>query len=273
MPRNGQNAPARQPRQRALPALKDGLPRAVLARVESLPAGSWTTEHSHPWGQLSYAVEGVLQVHTATGQFMAPPERAIWVPPDLPHEVLTAGTAEMRSLYVRANALAGSTLVQTPGCRVLEISILARELILAVCALPPDYDEHGAPGRLVSVLLDQLAQLPSASLDLPLPTDARLLRLCEALQTDPADRRTLAQWGLEIGLTERSMVRLFQQQTGLSVGAWRRRLRLLAALGPLEGGAKVSGVAMDCGYASASAFISAFCTEFGVTPAQMFARR
>lgn len=274
MPRNGQNAraPARQPRQRTLPALKEGLPRPVLARVESLPAGSWTAEHSHPWAQLSYAVEGVLQVHTATGQFMAPPERAIWVPPDLPHEVLTAGPAEMRSLYVRADALAGSPLGLACACRVLDISILARELILAVCALPPDYDEHGAPGRLVSVLLDQLDQLPTAALDLPLPTDARLLRLCEALQADPADRRTLAQWGQEIGLTERSMVRLFQQQTGLSVGAWRRRLRLLAALGPLEAGAKVSGVAAGCGYASASAFIAAFCAEFGVTPAQMFAR-
>lgn len=285
MPRNGQNeAPSppdvppsalkvrRQPRQRTLPALKDGLPRPVLARVESLPAGSWTEEHSHPWAQLSYAVEGVLQVHTATGQFMAPPERAIWVPANLPHEVLTAGPAEMRSLYIRADALDGSPLAQAQGCRVLDISILARELILAVCALPPDYDEHGAPGRLVGVLLDQLAQLPTASLDLPLPTDARLLRLCEALQADPADRRTLAEWGRKIGLTERSMVRLFQQQTGLSVGAWRRRLRLLAALGPLEGGTKVSSVALACGYASASAFISAFCAEFGVTPAQMFTR-
>lgn len=191
MPRNGQNKaqsppdtpPAaskvrRQPRQRTLPALKDGLPRPVLARVESLPAGSWTDEHSHPWAQLSYAVEGVLQVHTATGQFMAPPERAIWVPANLPHEVLTAGPAEMRSLYIRAEALVGSPLAQAQGCRVLDISILVRELILAVCALPSDYDEHGAPGRLVGVLMDQLAQLPTAALDLPLPTDARLLRLC-----------------------------------------------------------------------------------------------
>lgn len=263
----------RQARERALPALKAGLPRAVLARVESLPAGSWTAVHSHPWAQLSYAVEGVLQVHTAAGQFMAPPERAIWVPPDLPHEVLTAGPAEMRSLYIDATALRGSPLGQARSCRVLDISLLARELILAVCALPSDYDEHGAPGRLVNVLLDQLAQLPTASLDLPLPTDARLLRLCEALQADPADRRTLAEWGREIGLSERSMVRLFQQQTGLSVGAWRRRLRLLSALGPLEAGGKVSSVAQGCGYASASAFISAFCAEFGVTPAQMFTRR
>lgn len=260
----------RQPRQRTLPTLKEGLPRPVMARVESLPAGSWTAVHSHPWAQLSYAVDGVLQVRTATGHFMAPPQRAIWVPAHVPHEVLTTGPAEMRSLYVRAEALA--PLAPSSECRVLDIAILARELILAVCKLPADYDEAGPPGRLVAVLLDELAAAPTASLDLPLPTDARLLRLCQALQADPADQRTLARWGAEIGLSERSMARLFLQQTGLSVGAWRRRLRLLSALGPLEVGAKVSSVASECGYTSASAFISAFCTEFGVTPAQMFAR-
>lgn len=276
MPRNGQSntsPPTRQARQRTLPALKDGLPRPVMARVESLPAGSWTTVHSHPWAQLSYAVEGVLQVRTATGQFMAPPERAIWVPAHLDHEVLTAGPAEMRSLYLRTEALPNHALTQDGRCHVLDIPLLARELILAVCALPADYDEQGAGGRLVAVLLDQLAQLPTTSLDLPLPTDARLLRLCEGLQADPADRRTLAQWGQAIGLTERSMVRLFQLQTGLSIGSWRRRLRLLSALGPLESGEKVANVAQACGYQSASAFISAFGAEFGATPAQMFTRR
>lgn len=279
MPRNGQNrstaaltSAARQPRARRVPT-PNALPRPVLARAESLSAGSWTAPHRHSWAQLSYAVSGVLHVHTASGQFLAPPERAIWVPADLEHQVLTTGPAEMRSLYVRADMLPGLGLSAHAGCRVLEMSVLVRELIVAVCQLPVEYDEGGAAGRLVAVLLDQLAGLPQARLDLPLPSDPRLLRLCQALQADPSDRSTLAEWGQAIGLTERSMVRLFLQQTGLSIGAWRRRLRLLAALGPLEAGVKVSSVALDCGYTSASAFIAAFHTEFGVTPAQMFDRR
>lgn len=261
MPRNGQSTPSAE---RALPVLAH-LPRAVLARVERLPAGSWTARHSHPWGQLSYAIQGVLQVGTDSGNFMAPPERAVWVPSGVAHEVSTSGGAAMRSLYI-----------DTPGlpltCQVLSVSPLVREMILAVCALPEHYEETGPQGRLVTVLLDQLAQLPRVALDLPLPADARLLRMCAALQTDPADQRTLAQWGHDMGLSERSLVRLFKVQTGLSPGAWRRRLRLLLSLGPLEAGGKVTGVASDCGYASASAFIAAFSAEFGVTPAQMFAR-
>jgi len=245
------------------------LNRPVLARVESLPPGSWARAHTHPWAQLSYAVEGILLVRTATGSYIAPPERAVWIPPGIAHEVTTTAKAEMRSLYVQP--LPEPLGAGSQPC-VLGISPLVRELIVAVCALPSDYDEAGPEGRLVSVLLDQLATLAPVSLDLPWPSDPRLLRVSQALQTDPADQRTLAQWGFEVGLSERSLARLFKEQTGLSLGDWRRRLRLLLSLGPLAAGAKVSSVANDSGYSAVSAFIAAFSQEFGQTPTQMFGR-
>lgn len=254
--------------ERATPKMA-ALTRPVLARVESLPAGSWARAHSHPWAQLSYAVEGILLVRTATGHYMAPPERAVWVPPGVEHEVTNTARAEMRSLYVQTPA--GLPLSALSTC-VLRITPLVRELIVAVCALPVDYDEAGAEGRLVGVLLDQLALLDPVAFDLPWPSDPRLLRVSMALQADPADQRTLVEWGNEVGLSERSLARLFREQTGLSVGDWRRRLRLLLALGPLAAGAKVSSVAYDSGYSTASAFITAFSAEFGQTPTQMFDR-
>lgn len=266
MPSNRQTALLHRPQaERRIPRLA-ALPRPVLARVEALAPGAWSAPHQHPWGQLSYAIEGVLQVETADGCFLAPPERAVWVPAGLQHSIHNIGPAQMRSLYVQAG---------TPGlparCLVLDIAPLLRELVLAVCGLPERYEEDGPAGRLVAVTLDQLAVAPPAALDLPLPTDARLRKLCAALQAEPADPRTWAQWGEAVGLSERSLVRLFQSQTGLTPGAWRRRLRLLLALGPLAAGTKVAAVAAECGYASPSAFITAFSAEFGLTPTQMFA--
>lgn len=254
--------------ERATPQLAE-LPRPVMGRVESLPAGSWARAHAHPWAQLSYAVEGVLLVRTATGSYMAPPERAVWVPAGVEHEVSTTARAEMRSLYVQPSAaqLGDAT---TPS--VFQITPLARELIIATCALPVNYHEAGEAGRLVAVLLDQLATLTPVALDLPWPSDARLLRVSLALQADPSDQRTLAQWGSEVGLSERSLARLYREQTGLSLGDWRRRLRLLLSLTPLAAGEKVSSVARDSGYSAVSAFIAAFSQEFGQTPTQMFNR-
>jgi len=254
--------------ERATPQLAE-LPRPVMGRVESLPAGSWARAHAHPWAQLSYAVEGVLLVRTATGSYMAPPERAVWVPAGVEHEVSTTGRAEMRSLYVQPSAaqLGDAT---TPS--VFQITPLARELIIATCALPVNYDEAGEAGRLVAVLLDQPATLTPVAMDRPWPSDRRLLRVSLALQADPSDQRTLAQWGSEVGLSERSLARLYREQTGLSLGDWRRRLRLLLSLTPLAAGEKVSSVARDSGYSAVSAFIAAFSQEFGQTPTQMFNR-
>ena len=203
---------------------------------------------------------------------MAPPERAVWLPAGVEHEVSTIGRADMRSLYVQPQALQALDAEPT-RCEVVTVTPLVRELIVAACALPEHYDEAGPAGRLVATLLDQLIGLPPVRLELPLPTDTRLLRLCTALQANPADHRTLPEWGQVVGLTNRSLARLFRGQTGLSVGDWRRRLRLLLSLAPLESGEKVDSVAHDSGYGSASAFIAAFSGEFGTTPSHMFPRR
>jgi AraC-like DNA-binding protein len=245
------------------------LPRPVYARVESLPAGSWVRSHAHPWAQLSYAIEGVLRVRTADGSYFAPPQRAVWVPAGVAHEVATSGRAEMRSLYLARRV----TRWAPPGCRVLEISGLVRELIAAVTALPVEYDERGPAGRLVRVLLDRLATLPEVAFSLPVPHDARLAGIAGALEHAPHDRRTLAQWSREAGASERTLARLFRAETGLSFREWRQRLRLLAALSALQDGASVTEVALDSGYDSPSAFIATFKRLFGTTPGELQRRR
>ncbi len=258
--------------ERILPDLTS-LPRPVFARVETLAAPTWVRMHRHPWVQLSYATRGVLGVRTRLGSYLAPPQRAIWVPPGLEHSVVSTERTQMRSLYIAPDAVAGAapsaTGAVTGGpleCRVLGVTPLVRELIRAVTRLPVEYDETGAPGRLVAVLLDQLAMLREAPFSLPLPVDERLTRLCAALEQQPDDQRTLVELAAGAGLSARTMTRLFLGQTGLTFRAWRRRLRLLKSLTGLEAGNSVTAVALDSGYASTSAFIAAFRREFGATP-------
>lgn len=253
---------------RSLPDYRS-LPRPVVARAELLRPGTLTPWHRHDWWQLTYALSGVLELETATGSFMAPPQRAIWIPPGTEHKATNTAPTEMRSLYI------DSQLMQTAPsrCRVVSITPLARELIVATCQLPSDYSEQGAAGRLIGVLVDQLLELPEVAFNLPMPTDPRLTRICAALQATPDDTRDMVAWGKEAGLSERSLARLFKQQTGLSFGDWRQRLRLLLALAALERGERVTHVALDSGYASPSAFIAAFRRNFGMTPMEMFSPR
>jgi len=263
MPTNGH-----QQLERRIPDLMQ-LPRPLYARVESLNAGSWTQAHRHDWVQFSYAISGVLGVHTAVGSFFAPPQWGIWIPADLEHQVVTSTRAEMRSLYVHREACpwAGG------HCRVLEVTPLARELIKVFCQWPADYPQGNTPQeRLVQVLLDQLATLPEVEFSLPLPRHARLLGLCNELIEHPERNITLQAWSERLGVSEKTLMRLFQRETGLSFRGWRQRMRLLSSLGALEEGDSVTGAALSCGYDSTSAFIAAFKTMFGLTPGELFRR-
>lgn len=251
--------------ERSLPDITT-LPRPVLARVESLPAGTYTRIHRHAWGQLSYAMKGVLGVRTQSGSYLAPPERAIWIPQGVEHEVVNSGPTEMRSLYIDPRALDR----MPERCLVLGVTPLARELILAVAALPERYAVDGPEGRMVAVLLDQLAGLEEVRFTLPLPLEPRLRAISVQLESRPDDQRPLEELARQAGMSGRTLTRLFLRDTGLNFRQWRRRLRLLTSLARLERGESVTSVGLESGYNSTSAFIAAFRREFGATPTGVF---
>ena len=256
----------RQGNERQIPLLS-ALPRPVYARAESLGAGSWTPPHRHDWVQFSYAISGVLGVHTAEGSFFAPPQWGVWIPAGVEHDVATSMRAEMRSLYVRKDDCSWAP----ERCRVLEVTPLARELIKAFCLLPPSYPQgDSSEARLVQVLLDQLAHLPEVGFSLPLPRHPRLLGLCNELIENPSQSITLQGWAERLGMSEKTVMRLFQRETGLSFRGWRQRARLLSSLSALEEGESVTNTALSCGYDSTSAFIAAFKSLFGFTPGELF---
>lgn len=172
----------------------------------------------------------------------------------------------MRSLYVRRDACAWAP----ERCRVLEVTPLARELIKQFCLFSADYPEgDSAEARLVAVLLDQLRTLPEVGFSLPLPRHPGLLALCNGLLAAPDQPQTLQQWARELGCSEKTLMRLFQRETGLSFRNWRQRMRLLSSLALLEAGKNVTEAALGCGYDSTSAYIAAFKQLFGATPGEL----
>ncbi|MFC6854065.1 AraC family transcriptional regulator [Marivibrio halodurans] len=241
-----------------------------MVRAEELEPGYRYPPHNHPWGQLVYALDGSLTVETEAGSWLAPPQRAVWVPPNVDHAVSATGPASFRSLYCDMEASA--TLPDR--VTVLEIAPLLRELIRAFAAFPERYDREGAEGRLVAVVLDRLrsAAATPAPLHLPLPSDRRLHSVTAALIADPADGRGLEVLATGAGASVRTLARLFQREMGMSFGQWRTRRRLIAAIERLADGVSVTTVAYDLGYESPSAFVAMFRRETGRTPGQFLDR-
>jgi AraC-like DNA-binding protein len=146
-------------------------------------------------------------------------------------------------------------------------------LLLKAASFPELYDEDGPDGRLANVLLDQLAVAPVEKLNCPMPMDAKLRKIADAMMADPSDCATIAEWGRRVGTAERTLARILQRETGMSFGRWRQQLHILIALRQLAEGMPVQTVALDLGYESASAFITMFRKALGKPPGRYLADR
>jgi AraC-like DNA-binding protein len=238
------------------------VPRPVVALARDLPPSHEIDWHSHPRFQLVYAARGVMTVDTRDATWVVPPQRAVWMPPRVEHRLKASGAIELRSLYVRADA--AGRMPRT--CEVFEVTPLLRELIVRATELPLEYDLRGPAGRLMRLLLDELAGLPRLPYHLPMPRSAPLGAICRRLLDAPDDAATLEEVARDGALSGRTLARHFRRHTGMSFAEWRRRARLLRALGWIAEGRPILEVAIELGYDSPSAFSAMFRRELGAPP-------
>ena len=224
-----------------------------------------TPLHAHDRGHLVYPASGVLAMVTARGSWIAPPNRAVWIPAGSDHEHRTHGITDMRVFFMAPRQAA--LLPDHPA--VLAMTPLAREATLALT--DPASTGRGqrtaaARTRLRRVIIDELAAAPEQPLHLPEPADDRLQAIARLLDADPGNHATLAELGRHVGAGERTLSRLFRLETGMSFPQWRTQLRIHRALLLLSRGASVTSTATACGWSNPSAFIETFTGLVGQTP-------
>ncbi|MNM33067.1 hypothetical protein D3C81_436700 [compost metagenome] len=168
------------------------------------------------------AAKGLLSVDAGHSRWVVPATHAVWIPPGVPHGLQSHGPFSGWSLYVKASVC--DALPAEP-C-VLAVSGLLREAVARAASWQVTALD-AAQARLVSVILDEIGSMPRVELGLPMPRDARLLRIARALSNHPEDGRTLDEWARWAGIAPRTL---------------------------------------DLGYDNVSAFIALFRRAFGVTP-------
>ena len=231
----------------------------MLVGTFAMAAGTAFCWHTHQDHQLAWAPRGVLTVVAEEATWVLPPTRALWIPARLPHETRAAGPATMQSLYIRPDLCRISWPRPTP----VRADPLLAEL---VGYLDRDTLDAERRARAEAVLTDLLEPVPLATIEVRMPADDRARDVAQALGANPADKRTLDQWGRQVGASGRTLARAFLAGTGIPFGRWRTLLRLQAALPALAAGRAVGTVAHQVGYESSSAFVAAFRHETGLTP-------
>lgn len=240
-----------------------GHPSSELTTLSyDFKSGEHIEPHFHHEDQLVYASHGVMTIQTKDGVWIVPPQKAVWIPGKIIHSIRISGKVSMRTLYFAQ----GFIRVLPKECFVMNVSPLLRELILHACSSSKLSTKIAKEKRMIEIIIDHLDSRNKIPLQLPIPTDERAKKFAEILIADPSDNRLLEELCQECGASKRTIERLFQEQTNLSVGKWRQQLRMLNSIQMLAAGEKVINVALEAGYNSPSAFISAFRKVLGSTP-------
>ncbi|WP_256808952.1 AraC family transcriptional regulator [Pseudomonas siliginis] len=238
----------------------DDTPRPVVAIGTDYSHGHLLPFHTHRRGQLLYGATGVMQVSTQNGNWVVPPQRAVWIPPGVAHEVLMLGVST-RSVYIEpGNVELG------PDCQVLNVSPLLRHLLMEAVDVPLMYDQAGRDGVLINLLLHELTRSAPLALHIPMPAEGKLLSLCQTFLNMPNAHKSPQDWADQLHISLRTFNRLFRQQTGLSFRQWRQQACVIQALARLAAGEAVTRIALDFGYESPAAFSTMFRRVLGQAP-------
>jgi len=229
----------------------------------TLPPGSRIDRHRHPLHQIVYPSSGAVSVTTPAGTWITPVNRAIWIPAGCWHEHRFHGHTQFHGVALDPDRYRGGPATPT----VLAVNPLMRELIIA-CSQTDATDTDGHH-RMLAVLHDQLQMTKIIeALWIPTPADGRLRDACAVISDNLTEPLTLQQIGGRIGVSQRTLSRLFSDELGMTFPQWRTQLRLQHALMLLAEQRDVTSVASECGWATPSAFIDTYRRAFGHTPGQ-----
>jgi len=187
------------------------------------------------------------------------------------HSIEPLPRAQTRTLYVSIRrSCEGAKADRVAGAKahsivVLYVTPLMRAIVDHVCDPKADRTTTGSK-HLLAVFLDQFPHQRELPLFVPSLKSPLALRAAKALESDPADTLRIHDLAVELGVSDRTLERAFTADASMSLGEWRQRARICRAIRLLSAGGAVQDVALEVGYATASAFVGAFKRYAGATP-------
>lgn len=221
--------------------------------------------HHHDLHQLQYAFEGSIEVEDKARRNLLPRTLAAWIP---------AGVIHRTSIHrVRSGCiLFAPDMVPNAGdrVRIVMVPTLMREMVIGAMRwqIGKPLDAAGDAYFKALALLCSEWIAAEAPLSLPSSDDPALRAAMDHTRTQLAEA-TIASASAAANISERSLRRRFQTNTGMSWEQFRRRARLLTAVERLTHSRDSIGrIANDLGYENQSAFAKAFRALLGMSPGE-----
>jgi len=237
----------------------------ALAKVITMPKGYVDEWHKHPWHQIIFPFEGILQTKVADTQFVVPHNGMLFIPANTDHESFVMTNTQFIGIYLNPE-MNNIFPLQT---KAVSVTPFLRELLLQIKNSTTNSESSSAEkSALLTVLNDQIRTGECYDMALLLPSDRRLMSIFNALMENPQLDTKLSAWAEQVGASERTLSRLFTKELGMSFPLWRQHVRLVYSLNLLETKLSVQEISFKIGYGADSSFICAFKKLFKQTPQQ-----
>ena len=247
----------------------ENVPELVIGRQSQYAYRAVIAPHMHNRAQLLYPSEGAIRVHTQKHVWIVSAQSALWIPAGIEHSVVALSQVQLSTALVETEV----TSSLGTECLFIQMTGLLSALILRINQVERAHPNQGANTlelikAIQTLILNEIHQAAALPLELPWPNDARLISICESLLSTPQQTKNLDAWADQIGTSARTLMRLFQKQTGLTYRAWIQQMHIALAMEKLAQGESVARVADALGYHSPSAFSAMFKRHLGQAPQQ-----
>ncbi|AGP31796.1 AraC family transcriptional regulator [Corynebacterium terpenotabidum] len=218
--------------------------------------------HSHSAHELIWNECGVG--HAVTGRQLWTVTRTVglWIPAGAPHSGSAPAGSRQMAVYFDAS---NPPLSDHPVA--VDLTDLLRLLLDRLVTETLTSDAH----RTTEQMIFDVLRPSDHGLVLQVPSSPLVAPVVDAVRRDPADRRTLKDWARELGVSTRTITRVFERETDLGFTRWLAAARAQVAVRLLGEDMPIAKVADAVGYGSASSFTTAFRRVTGTTPGQFFA--
>jgi AraC-like DNA-binding protein len=198
----------------------------------------------------------------AQGSWVVPPQRAVWIPSGVDHEIHMIGDVSTRSVYLKDGVFEKAS----DRCQVLGISPLLARLLAEAVDLPVAYEADERANHIMRLIIIELGSTVELPPNVPIRANAKLKSKCRRFLAKPDVADTIDDWAGDLRMSRRAFTRLFRREMGMCLSEWRQQAIVLAVLPRLASGEPVTAVALDYGYSNASAFGSMFRRVTGTAP-------
>lgn len=241
----------------------DQLPQSVLAVASEFQRhqSDW---HQHRKGQLLYISQGVVEVYLQASQHycVLTPQFMVWIPAQTLHKIEVKQRIQYHSVWIDPNDFElpahHKIFLPTPLLRAVLQRMMTFELQTDWRC---DVAQH-----LIQLCLAELDAIQAENLLLQFPTQDRVRAVLDRYDLPPS-RSELAR---VLHISEKTLTRLFKNQTQLSYQQWRQNYKLMRAIKMLAEKKRISEIADQLEFSSDSAFIYFFKRLTGRRPSQYF---